>query len=287
MPDPTPIPQLIVSDLDGTFLSPDGTVSEPNRAAVEAAQSVGIPVLFATGRPVRWLEVIRDLPGSHPTVIASNGAVLYDLGSDRMVDRVCLEPAVTLRAVRAIRTALPETGFAFESGTRFGYDPAYLTVRPDDGTDPDIVRGLTEELAGRDDCVKMLVQDQTRGADELLAAVTALLGDALTVTHSAAGGHGLVEISGPGVSKASMLARCCRRLGVDPARVAAFGDMPNDVDMLTLAGMPHVVANAHPLLLDGRYPVVPGHQESGVGQTIQRWVAAARSAATSQPVPAS
>src|ERR671921_258981 len=48
----TGVPQLIVTDLDGTFLSPDGTVSEQNRAAVLAAQDVGIPVLFATGRPV-------------------------------------------------------------------------------------------------------------------------------------------------------------------------------------------------------------------------------------------
>lgn len=275
MTDPGLLPQLIVSDLDGTFLSPDGTVSEQNRAAVRAARSVGIPVLFATGRPVRWLDVIRDLPGTHPTVIASNGAVLYDLGSGEMLDRLCLDPEVALEAVRALRAALPEAGFAFESGTRFGYDPAYATLRPDDGTDPSLVRGRAEDLAGRDDCVKMLVQDRTRGADELLGVAEAVLGDSLTVTHSAARDHGLVEISGPGVSKATMLRRCCSRLGVDPDRVAAFGDMPNDVDMLTFAGMPHVVANAHPLLLDGRYPVVPSNAESGVGQTIQRWAAAA------------
>jgi len=279
------VPQLIVSDLDGTFLSPDGTVSEQNRAAVQAAQSAGIPVLFATGRPVRWLDVIRGLPGAHPTVIASNGAVLYDLGSEEMLDRLCLDPEVALQAVRAIRAALPDAGFAFESGTRFGYEAAYATVRTDDGTDPAIFRGVAEELARRDDCVKMLVQDRTRGSDELLVAVTALLGDSLTVTHSAAGGHGLVEISGPGVSKASMLQRCCLRLGVEPRRVAAFGDMPNDVDMLSFAGMPHVVANAHPLLLDGSYPVVPANSESGVGQTIQRWAAAARQGAPALPVP--
>lgn len=280
MTDPTRLPRLVVSDLDGTFLSPDGTVSEQNRAAVKAAQAAGIPVLFATGRPVRWLDVIRDLPGTHPTVIASNGAVLYDLGSATMLDRLCLDPEVTLGAVRALRTALPEAGFAFESGTRFGYDAAYATLRADDGTDPSLVRGQAEDLARRDDCVKMLVQDRTRGADELALAVAAVVGDSLTVTHSAARDHGLVEVSGPGVSKASMLQRCCTRLGVDPGRVAAFGDMPNDVDMLTFAGMPHVVANAHPSLLDGRYPVVPSNFESGVGQTIQRWATAARLAPT-------
>ncbi len=69
-------PRLVATDLDGTFLSPDGGVSAENRAAVQAAQEAGTYVVFVTGRPVRWLDVIQDLPGAHPTVIASNGAVL-------------------------------------------------------------------------------------------------------------------------------------------------------------------------------------------------------------------
>lgn len=272
------VPRLVVSDLDGTFLSPDGTVSEQNRAAVLAAQGVGIPVLFATGRPVRWLDVVRDLPGRHPTVIASNGAVLYDLGADRLVDRVCVDADVALAAVRRIRTAVPDASFAFESGSRFGYEPAYQTWRTDDGSDPALFTGPAEEIARHEDFVKMLVQSRTRTPDDLLADVVAVVGDTLTVTHSAARDLGLVEVSGPGVSKASMLQRCCATLGIDPADVAAFGDMPNDLDMLTFAGQPHVVANAHPLLLDGGYRVVPGNDCSGVGRTILDWVDRVRAA---------
>jgi hydroxymethylpyrimidine pyrophosphatase-like HAD family hydrolase len=61
--------------------------------------------------------------------------------------------------------------------------------------------------------------------------------------------------------------------------------MPNDVDMLTWAGMPHVVANAHPALLSGAYRVVPGNDQSGVGRTIAAWITATRTAA-SLPLPA-
>ena len=53
--------------------------------------------------------------------------------------------------------------------------------------------------------------------------------------------------------------------------VAAFGDMPNDVAMLSWAGMPYAVSNAHPLLLDV-FPVVPSNVESGVGKTISAWL---------------
>ncbi|HEY5822533.1 MAG TPA: HAD family hydrolase [Propionibacteriaceae bacterium] len=261
-------PHLIATDLDGTFLSPDGSVSAANAAAVRAAQAAGIPVVFATGRPVRWLDVVRDLPGSHPIVIASNGAVLYDLGANELVDRICINPGVALEAVTRIRAAIPGTSFGFESGMRFAYEPTYRTWVPDDGTDPTLSCGPAEELVHGCEFVKMLVQSTTVQPDELLDRVRACVGATLNATHSVTHGLSLVEISAAGVSKASMLQRCCDRLGIEAADVAAFGDMPNDLDMLSWVGMPHVVANAHPALLDGPYPVVPGNAYSGVGQTI-------------------
>jgi Cof subfamily protein (haloacid dehalogenase superfamily) len=264
-------PRLIATDLDGTFLSPDGSVSDLNSAAVVAAQRVGIPVVFATGRPVRWLDVIRDLPGAHPTVIASNGAALYDLGAGELIDRICLDPEVALEAVRDLRAAVPEVSFGFESGTRFGYEPAYASWPLDEGLDPAIFVGPAEDIARTEDFVKMLVRHASIHPDELLARVQEIVGDRLTATHSAGPGAGLVEISAPGVNKASMLQRYCARLGIEACDVAAFGDMPNDVAMLSWAGMPYAVSNAHPLLLDV-FPVVPSNVESGVGRTISAWL---------------
>ena len=267
------LPGLIATDLDGTFLSPDGSVSEENSAAVVAAQAAGIPVLFATGRPVRWLDVIRDLPGAHPTVIASNGAALYDLGAGRLVDRICIDPDTALDAVRRIRTVVPDASFAFESGTRFGYEPTYRGSWPADRSDdPALFQGPAEEIARVEEFVKMLVQSPTLPPDDLLHKVRAEVTDTLTATHSQVGAFGLVEVSAAGVTKATMLQRCCARLGIDAHQVAAFGDMPNDVDMLSWAGMPYVVANAHPALLELDFPVVPGNDQSGVGRTILGWL---------------
>ena len=269
-------PALVACDLDGTFLSPDGTVSETNARAVAAAQEAGIPVVFATGRPVRWLGVIADLAGAHPTVIASNGAVLHDLGTGETLDRLCLDPDVALGAVACIREHVPDAAFAFESGTHFGYEPAYRTWVHDDGHDPDLLHGSVEELARSISAVKMLVQSRSLDDDALRTQVMACVGGTLTATSSTGRGYGLVEISAPGVDKASMLARTCARLGVPARRVAAFGDMPNDVSMLSWVGMPRVVANAHPALLALGFPVVGANHESGVGATILDWVAAGR-----------
>jgi Cof subfamily protein (haloacid dehalogenase superfamily) len=267
-----PLPRLIVTDLDGTFLSPDGSVSELNSAAVAAAEQAGIPVVFATGRPVRWLDVIRDLPGAHPTVIASNGAALYDLGAGELLDRICINREAALEAVQLVRAAVPGVAFAFESGTRFGYEPAYASWPLEQGSDPAIFSGSAEQIVRDEDFVKMLIRHIEIRPDDLLARVRSVLGDLLTATHSASHDIGLVEISAPGVSKASMLQRFCARHGIEASDVAAFGDMPNDVAMLSWAGMPHVVSNAHPLLLGGTFTVVPSNHESGVGRTIEAWL---------------
>ncbi len=162
--------------------------------------------------------------------------------------------------------------FAFESGTRFGYEPSYTTWAPDDGTDPAIFSGPVEEISRGEDFVKLLVQSKTVHADELLERVRTTLAGDLTATHSATRDYGLVEVSARGVNKGAMLARVCARLGIEPYDVAAFGDMPNDVDMLTWAGMPHIVANAHVFLHGLGFRTVPSNAESGVGRTIAEWL---------------
>ena len=262
-------PRLIATDLDGTFLSPDESVSAENSAAVLAAQEAGIIVVFATGRPIRWLEVIKGLPGAHPTVIASNGAALYDADTEEMIDRICIETAAALDAVARIRRVVPDVRFAFESGTRFGHEPHYTTWEPHDGSDPDIFAGPVETIV-HEDLVKVLVQSPVLHSDELLMRVDTAIAGRLSATHSTSRGYGLVEISAPGVDKGAMLARVCERLEIEAADVAAFGDMPNDLSMLGWVGQPYVVANAHPSLLDRGFPTVPPNTESGVGQTIRR-----------------
>lgn len=263
------IPKLIATDLDGTFLSPDETVSAENSAAVLEAQESGVTVLFATGRPIRWLEVVKGLPGAHPTVIASNGAALYDAAADEMIDRICIETESALDAVERIRTVVDDVRFAFESGTRFGHEPNYTTWEPSGGNDPDIFSGPLETIV-HEDLVKILVQSPSMHSDELLTQVDAVIKGQLSATHSTSRGYGLVEVSARGVDKGAMLARVCQRMGIDPADVVAFGDMPNDVSMLGWVGQPYVVANAHPALLELGYPTVPSNRESGVGRTIRR-----------------
>ena len=127
-------------------------------------------------------------------------------------------------------------------------------------------------LLGRP-AIKLLVRQPDATSDVMAAAVREILGAELgaplNVTFST--GHGLIEISAPGVTKATGLARLAGELGVAPADVLALGDMPNDLAMLQWAGCGVAMANAHPDVLDCADEITARNSEDGLALVLERW----------------
>ena len=188
------------------------------RARRAEAEQAGIPVVFATGRPVRWLGVIADLPGAHQTVIASNGAVLYDLGSRQALDRLCLDRDVGARRGAQHPRLGPGRRVRLRVGHRLRLRAGVPDLGPRHRQDPTLRGTGSSGWPTRSPAVKMLVQSRSLGDDALLARVQGCVGATLTATMSTGRGHGLVELSARGVDKASMLPRTCARRASGPSR---------------------------------------------------------------------
>jgi hydroxymethylpyrimidine pyrophosphatase-like HAD family hydrolase len=78
-------------------------------------------------------------------------------------------------------------------------------------------------------------------------------------------GLGFVEICPPGVDKATGLAVVAGLLGVDPAEVLVFGDMPNDIPMFKWAGWRRIaVETAHPALMALADEITSSAERDGV-----------------------
>jgi hydroxymethylpyrimidine pyrophosphatase-like HAD family hydrolase len=181
---------LVATDLDGTLVPNDAVALPPFTASVlRRLDEAGVPVVFVTARPLRWLDALSPHVGDHGMAIWT-------------------EPAVKL-----------------------------MVRHP--GVHPDVLHRQVE----------------------------AVVGDAATVTWSVAG---LVEISAPGITKASALRDLCGSLGVGAADVVAFGDMPNDIPMLTWAGTSYAVANAHDSVRRVAQHIAPPCAEEGVAQVLER-----------------
>lgn len=282
---------MLATDLDGTLLRPDGSVSERTREALARAEDAGLLVTFVTGRPPRWLAPVVHQTGWRGLAVSGNGAVLIDL-EKRQVERTFpIEQSNLLTAVEIIREHMDGVTFAVESvapGTAvpvvdpldlrhddpnpsFGHEPGY---RPAVLKLPANFKGQApiEELAARGNVIKLLARgkpDDPRDPDETHHLLAEHLHDVVTVTHSTRDGI-LLEMSAANVSKASGVAWLAQTHGIDQANVVAIGDMLNDLPMLTWAGQGYAVANAHQALLDYAGPtrVVPPNTQDGVAHLI-------------------
>lgn len=259
---------LIATDLDGTLV-PDGATTVPPYTAqvLRRADDAGVPVVFVTARPLRWMDSFWPHVGRHGRAIVSNGAVTYDAGAREVVHLAGIDAEAGLAIAAAVTEAVPSASFALECLDGMRLDPAFDEPYP---TPPGTPRGPLEQVWDAA-ALKVLVRydDQSLPAAERHSvfhdAVAAAVGDRATVTWSVAG---VAEISAAGVTKASALARLCEHLGVPPADVVAFGDMPNDIAMLSWAGTSYAMSDAHPSLVDVADHLAPPCSDEGVAQVV-------------------
>jgi len=240
------LPKLIATDLDGTLVRSDDTVSDYTHQVLRRVKAAGIPLVGVTGRGPRIIGLCRhDIPEADFLVLAQ-GARVVDL----------TDPAgpVTLRAEAVDGAVVAGVLEAIEAAA----GPLTVMVEALDAPDaplwgeshpawryPDALeyRSRPEALAGP--VLKAFAHSGRYEPDELLA-IARELPPAREVTITQAG-LGYIEICPPGVTKATGLAVVAESLGVDPRDVLVFGDMPNDLPMFGWAGWSRVaVAGAHP-----------------------------------------
>ncbi|NKQ53499.1 HAD family phosphatase [Amycolatopsis sp. K13G38] len=267
-------PQLIASDVDGTLLDAYERLSPRTRAVVRRATDAGVPIVLASGRPPRWIPAVANEAGLTGYAVCANGAVLYDIGADRVVEvHGLLRPELLIEVVAEVEKALPGCGFAAERIGNRAIDPDVRNLVIEHNYrnpwgDGEGMRSSRAEITGHP-AMKLLVSRPGMSSDEMAAAVRAVLDQSVDVTFSA--GMGLVEIAAHGITKATGLAAVAERFDVPAERVIAFGDMPNDVAMLRWAGHGVAMANAHPAAREVADEITGPNTEDGVAQILERW----------------
>jgi HAD superfamily hydrolase (TIGR01484 family) len=270
-------PRLVATDVDGTLLDPVERITDRTRGVIQRVLADDVPFVLVSGRPPRWIPRVAHQAGLTGYAVCANGAAVYDIGADEVVTVEEL-PAMTLNdVVSAVTAALPEVRVAAER-TSLGHDqPMPFAIEagfrnpwgnPNGETDePDVTPRA--EVVGRP-ATKLLLRHRGMTSQQMATVVTDVLADQdLEITYSS--NSGLIEVSAPGVTKASGLAWVCEHLDVPAGRVVAFGDMPNDVPMLTWAGHGVAMANAHADLLAVADEVTAPNSENGVAQVLERW----------------
>ncbi len=259
--------RLVATDLDGTLVHSDGTITERTRAALRAVEDTGVVVVFVTGRPLRWARHVFDDVGGHGLAIVANGALVWDVAADRVHTARPMQVPTLLEVCRRVREAAPGASFAVESLSGMDVETGFMERYPLPETSR---RGAAEDVFDRE-ALKVLARHEELEPQEFWDAAREAVGDLATVTWSSE--SSLLEISAAGVTKATTLELLCDDLGLTAQEVMAFGDMPNDLPMLAWAGTAYAMENAHPTVLEVADHVAPHHDEDGVATVLERLLA--------------
>lgn len=261
--------RLIATDLDGTLLRSDGTISDRTKAALARAREAGVTVVLVSARGPRGVAEIAEALTIDGLAICSNGAVMFDLATAEVIRHRPLAADVALRIALTLRERLPDVSFAAETELHIALEPTFTGAwgdwQPPHGTRyGDALELLAEPVT------KLIARDAGRPVDELAAVVRDVAGEAAAVSFS---GEWVVEICAAGVTKATALEELASDVGIDSRHVVAFGDYPNDLPMLAWAGFSVAPANAHPDVLAQVDHVTGSNDEDGVAIAVERLLA--------------
>jgi hydroxymethylpyrimidine pyrophosphatase-like HAD family hydrolase len=258
-------PRLVATDLDGTIIRSDGTISPRTVDAFARVEAAGALFVLVTGRPPRVMRPVAEVFGHRGTAICANGALSYNMRTETVEALHLIPSAALAAAATALRAAVPGIGIAVEYPDGHAADPLYQALKWDVNQ---TLRRVTDDVLFGLPASKLLGRHFGYGCDELLALALPALDGLVSVTHS--NSRGLIEASALGASKATVVAEIAAAHGIGRESVIAFGDMPNDLPMLTWAGTSCAVANAHPAVLAATTRVIGSNDEDGVAEYLEK-----------------
>jgi Cof subfamily protein (haloacid dehalogenase superfamily) len=257
---------LVATDLDGTLLRGDDTLSDRSLAALARVAEAGARHLVVTGRPAPRVRPLLDDLGSTGLAVCGQGAQVYDAGADRLLWSVTLDRELAETALGKIEA---EVGQVYAAVDQDGVDgltliePGYLMPHP---TLPAVRVDRRDDL-WCEPISKVLLRHPSLSDDELAATARGVVGSLATVTMS---GPGTVELQPCGITKATGLALAADYLGLGPEQTIAFGDMPNDIPMFDWAAHGVAMANAHPELKSVADEVTLSNEDDGIAVVLER-----------------
>jgi Cof subfamily protein (haloacid dehalogenase superfamily) len=257
--------RLVATDLDGTLLHSDKSISLRTRRALARVIETRVMIVLVTGRPPRFLRTVAEDLQIWNLAICGNGAVVYDPVRNAIVRHTPIPPAVARDIVLELRSIAPGICFACERELTPGCEPEYLAQFPHTAEQTPLVDDAL--ILCQEPITKLIARHPTIPVAQLLPMIESLPGERVLATFS---GAPFVEIASPLAQKSLALAWLCEEWGIQPREVIAFGDMPNDLPMLRWAGHSVATANAHSELFAVATEVTLSNDEDGVAVVLER-----------------
>jgi hypothetical protein len=263
---------MFVTDLDGTVLGPDLSLSPRTRAAFATLAARGCLPVVATGRILEAARPFAEALGVSAPLITYNGAWVRCTRTESDL----LHRPVPAETAAEVRAALERAGLHVNV---FVDDRVYMRAPSPEGDAyvrhariAPIYCGDWAALAGRAP-TKVLAIGPAARVTAVLAELRERFAGRVWLTPSM---PTFLEVVHPSVNKGAALAHLAARYGIDAGEVVAVGDGLNDAEMLAWAGLGVAMGNAPPELKRLADRVTGSVEEDGVAALIEGLIAEGR-----------
>ena len=242
--------RIVASDLDGTLLNKEQTISEENLRAISEMNRLGVEFIPTTGRSMNEVDPLLISSPDIRYIITSNGAVVFDKNIGKpILTRYTSKDSVSLM----LETIRPHNAFVVvhEGGKTYFDENKYNTEFLNKcGIDAYFGYIISQHAEAVEDFESFLLSSNEVELvafffefDEAACSCKQIFEDSgrLCAAHA---NIGYLEVYSSDAGKGKTLVTFADKLGIDIADVIAVGDSNNDSTMIEEAGLGLAVANA-------------------------------------------
>jgi len=260
--------RLVLSDVDGTLVRSDKSLSDRSIAAVQELHAAGIAFAVTSGRPPRGMSMLVEPLALESPIAAFNGGLIVEPDLSVIENRVVPDGLVS-RAVELMES--------FELSAWLYRGPEWLVLDPEgphvahEAQTVQFEPTVVESFDGLESGIAKIV-GASDDHDAVAAAATAAhdeFGDRVSASRSQ---PYYLDVTHPLANKGAVARFLSARYAIPPEEIATIGDMPNDVLMFAHSGLSIAMGNADREVQRAARRVTTSNDDEGFANAVERFI---------------
>src|SRR5579862_6751130 len=258
----------VVTDLDGTVVRSDFSISPATLEALDLVRAAGIAFVIATARTPQGLEHFEELASRTAIAVCCSGAIGWRSPEKT---RIWMEQMRADAIRRVVDIAVDHgAGVASFDGALWRMTDEYWRLSPTQPHGP--TRAVVDAtVVASMPCCTMAVRHRDGDLGRIAKLISAEA-DSAALSH--VGRSTVLDVTAQGVDKGTGTCRALRALGIAPSAAISFGDMPNDLAMFRMTGRSYSVGSADVAVMNAATEVLPSVEDDGFAHKIADLAAA-------------
>ena len=260
--------RLLLSDVDGTLVTPDKELTEGAIAAVERLREARIEFAITSARPPLGLQQFVAPLGLTTPLAAFNGGALVDADLTVIEEKTIPDDAVapTIELLAAHKLSV----WVYQGAEWFVLDAKGAHVDREAwicGCEPTVLDDFTSVDGG---VLKIVgVSDDSFAGAAALLAINARFGQRVSATRSQT--H-FLDVTHPDANKGQVVKYLSQLYGVALEEIATIGDMNNDLAMFEVAGLAIAMGNADVAVQSAAHHVTSTNLDDGFANAVNAFI---------------